>query len=118
MRLRDDETEFDLPPLPVSGRIGRFVKDSIFDLTSNLPRQEHAFFTINSDRFKIQWRKQVCARQRQTTTRRRADFFQLTQIFVEYARELYNDTIAKVFEIVLDVAEDSLETMNDDKSST
>ncbi|KAK4047498.1 RNA polymerase III subunit C82 [Microbotryomycetes sp. JL201] len=71
-RLRDDETEFDLPELP-----------------------EHAFFTINPDRFNIQWRR---------------------EILVSYVRDRYNEAIAKVFEQVLIVSEDSIETMRDDRS--
>ncbi|KAK4046913.1 RNA polymerase III subunit C82 [Microbotryomycetes sp. JL221] len=56
---------------------------------------EHAFFKINPDRFNILWRR---------------------EILVEYVRDMYNDTIAKVFEIVLEASEDSIETMKDDRS--
>ncbi|KAM0790324.1 hypothetical protein ACM66B_003209 [Microbotryomycetes sp. NB124-2] len=73
-RLRTDETEFDLPELP-----------------------EDAFFTINADRFNIQWRR---------------------EILVSFVRDRYNDAIAQVFEQVLIATEDSLETLHDDRSRT
>ena len=40
-----------------------------------------------------------------------------SQIVVEYARALFNDTVAEVLDVVLEIADDSIVEMSDERSS-
>ncbi|KAI5481085.1 hypothetical protein MNV49_006271 [Pseudohyphozyma bogoriensis] len=67
------------------------------DDESLIALQKGAFYRLNAERFHIRWRN---------------------ELMLAYAKNIYNDAVAAVFEIILKMVENEVETLEDQQSRT